>query len=82
MEEKKDALIEEGACGHFLHGGGIGFDALTSGSEPVKGIVLRQANSADDGDVGFELGPTELRSEPSHQLLELFCYVLWWYRPH
>lgn len=40
MEEKKDALIEEGASGHFLHGGGVGSNALTSGSELVKGVVL------------------------------------------
>lgn len=82
MEEKKDALIEEGAGGHFLNGGGVGSDALTSGTELVDRIVLRQANRADHGDVGFELGPSELRSEPRHQLLKPRRYVFGWNRKH
>lgn len=82
MDEKVNTLIKESPSIHTLSGSSVGLETLTGGSELGDRIISRQADGPNDGDVGLELGPTELSSKSLHQLLQSGCNIIRWDRPH
>lgn len=73
--EEKNTLVKESAGSHTNNFGIVGLEAPRSRFELVEGVLRGQADGPHNGDVGLELGPTELVPEALHQLLQPGCRV-------
>lgn len=82
MNEEINTLIEESAGGDAVDGDVIRLEALTCRSELVEGVIGGQSDGSDDGYMGLEVGPAELRSKAGHEVGEPLAYIIRWNRPH
>lgn len=82
MDEEGNTLVKEFSSSRMTNFKTVLLETFRSLCEAFDCSFMTQKDGPQNGDAGFDMGPTKLGPEALHHLLDPANHVIGWYGPH